>query len=383
MHQTASLQPIGIKIADQILKKNPDHGDTQAMKALILSNMGQTEEAFVLCKQALKNDMKSNVCWHVYGLLWRAEKNFEEARKAYKFALKLEPNSATIQRDLALLQAQMRDWQGYIQSRTAMLQVRPSLRQNWTALAVAYHLAGDYKEAENVLKTYEDTLKSPPPRTDMEHSEAVLYRITIIAESGDVERALEHLNKVGKRCTDVLAVMEMRADYLLRLGRNEEAKKAYTKLLDRNPENSAYYDGLIKASNIDVNDHTALKALYDEWIEKNPKGDAPRRLPLDFLEGDDFRAAAHAYLTRMLQKAIPSTFANIKILYADTKKRDIVREIVEDYAAKLSPPERTDEPKETFESSVYFFLAQHYDYHASRNLEKAMEYVDKAIDLVP
>ncbi|KZZ91345.1 Alpha-acetyltransferase 15, NatA [Ascosphaera apis ARSEF 7405] len=360
----------GIKLADQILKKNPNHGDTQAMKALILSNMGQTEEAFALCKTALKNDMKSNVCWHVYGLLWRAEKNFEEALKAYKFALKLEPGSTAIQRDLALLQAQMRDWQGYIQSRTAMLQLRPSLRQNWTALAIAYHLAGDYKEAENVLTTYEDTLKTPPPRTDMEHSEAVLYKNTIIAESGDVERALEHLNKVGKRCLDTLAVMEMRADYLLRLGRNEEAKKAYTKLLDRNPENSSYYEGLIKASGVDEKDHKALKAIFDEWVEKNPRGDAPRRLPLDFLEGDDFRAAADAYLTRMLQKAIPSTFANIKTLYIDTTKRDIVQDIVEGYAAKLSPPEKSEEPKET--------IYKHYG-----DLAKAAEVMEEARKLDP
>jgi N-alpha-acetyltransferase 15/16, NatA auxiliary subunit len=68
---------IGIKTAEQILRKNPNHGDTQAMKALIMSNQGQLEEAFVLAKTALKNDMKSHVCWHVFGLLYRAEKNYE------------------------------------------------------------------------------------------------------------------------------------------------------------------------------------------------------------------------------------------------------------------------------------------------------------------
>ena len=92
------------------------------MKAMIISQQGQQEEAFVLAKEALKNDMKSHICWHVYGLLYRAEKNYEEAIKAYRFALRIEPDSPAIQRDLALLQMQMRDYQGYIQSRTAMLQ---------------------------------------------------------------------------------------------------------------------------------------------------------------------------------------------------------------------------------------------------------------------
>ena len=118
----------GIKAADLILKKHAKHGDTMAMKALILNAQGKTEEAFALGKEALTADMKSHICWHVYGLLYRANKNFEEAIKAYKFALRLEPDSPQIQRDLAILQVQMRDYAGYIQSRTAMLKARPALR---------------------------------------------------------------------------------------------------------------------------------------------------------------------------------------------------------------------------------------------------------------
>src|ERR1700743_320723 len=102
----------GLKAAEQILRKTPNHADTQAMKALIISHQGHTEEAFTLAKSALNNNMKSHICWHVYGLLYRAEKNYEESIKAYKFALRLEPDSAPIQRDLAHLQIQMRDYEG-------------------------------------------------------------------------------------------------------------------------------------------------------------------------------------------------------------------------------------------------------------------------------
>ncbi|WEW60714.1 hypothetical protein PRK78_006201 [Emydomyces testavorans] len=380
----------GLKAAEQILRKNPNHGDTQAMKALMLSYQGQQEEAFTLAKTALKNDMKSHICWHVYGLLYRAEKNYDEAIKAYRFALKLEPESQPIQRDLAFLQIQIRDFQGYVQSRTAMLQQKPGFRQNWTALAIAYHLAGNLSEAEHVLTTYEETLKRPPPRTDMEHSEAVLYKNSIIAESGNIKKALEHLDAVGNQCFDVLSVMEMRADYLLRLGRNDEAVVAYEALLERNTENSHYYDALIKAKGIDENDHPSLKAVYDSWVEKYPRSDAPRRIPLEFLEGTDFRQALDTYLQRMLRKAVPSTFANIKSLYANTWKRDIVQELVEGYAAgdlggqvNGSAEKQSNGDGSAFEVSVYYFLAQHYNYHLSRDLKKAMTYIDKAIELSP
>ncbi|PGH01756.1 peptide alpha-N-acetyltransferase [Blastomyces parvus] len=381
----------GIKAADQVLRRNPKHGETQAMKALILSNQGQQEEAFALARLAITNHFKSHICWHVYGLLYRADKNYDEAIKAYKTALKFDPESQAIQRDLALLQAQMRDYQGYVQSRTTMLQQKPGFRQNWTALAIAHHLAGNLAEAENVLTTYEQTLKTPAPRTDMDHSEAVLYKNSIIAESGNLERALEHLDEVGNGCFDVLAVMEMRADYLLRLGRKEEAAAAYEALLERNSENSNYYEALIKAKGIDQSDHKTLQAIFDEWVKKNPRGDAARRIPLDFLEGQDFREAADNYLQRMLRRGIPSTFANIKFLYANSSKRDIVQELVEGYASGQlgSQPNGSAENQTNgddaslFESSVYYFLAQHYNYHLSRNLEKAVEYIEKAIALSP
>lgn len=275
----------GLKTADLILKKYPKHGDTMAMKALILNGQGKTDEAFALGKDALTADMKSHICWHVYGLLYRANKNFEEAIKAYKFALKLEPESQQIQRDLAILQIQMRDYQGYIQSRTAMLQSRPSLRSSWTALAIAHHLAGNLTEAENVLDKYEGTLKASPSRYDVEHSEAIMYKNSIIAEQGDFERALEHLESAAKHNLDRLAVLECRARYLSKVGRKAEAVKAYKALLDRNSDHPAYYEQLAEAMDISPDDFKARKSIYDEYADKSSRCDVARRVPLDFLSG--------------------------------------------------------------------------------------------------
>ena len=381
---------LGLKAAEQILRKNPNHGDTQAMKALILNSQEHQEEAFSLAKVALTNDMKSHVCWHVYGLLYRSAKNFEEAIKAYKFALRLEPDSQQIQRDLAWLQMQMRDYQGYIQSRRAILQARSALRQNWTALAIAQHLAGELADAERTLTTYEETLRSPPPKTDSEHSEAVLYKNTIIAEMGETERALEHLDAVSKHNLDRTAVMEMRAQYLLKLDRKKEAESAYRALLDRNGEYRLYSEGLQSALGLDSSDKDALRAVYDEFAQKNPRGDAARRIPLDFLEDDDFREAADRYLQRMLHKGVPSTFANLKALYTNHFKRTCIQELVESYAFGTHSPQpngsvetQANGHSSPFESSAFYFLAQHYNYHLTRDLAKATKSIDKALELLP
>ncbi|KAF1364842.1 N-alpha-acetyltransferas-like protein 15 [Lizonia empirigonia] len=381
----------GIKAADQILKKHPNHGDTQAMKALILNSQGHGDEAFTLCKLALKNDMKSHICWHVYGLLWRSVKNYEEAIKAYKFALRIEPGSLNILRDLALLQCQIRDYDGYIESRRKMMQERPQLRQNWTALAVAFHLAGNLVEAENILKTYEETLKQTPPKGDLEHSEAVLYKNTIIAESGDTERALKHLDEIINSNLDRTSAYELRAKYLLDLGRSEEAEQAYRKLLERNSEYRKYFDGLEKAlglSRENKADIEKLAELYQSYAEKNSRNDATRRVPLDFLSGDAFKTAADSYLRWKLNKGVPSTFPNVKSLYVDAEKKAIIEELVLGYEAEKkasgSAEEQTNGDKsDRFEQSVLYFLAQHYNYVLSRDLKKANEYIDRLIEMDP
>ena len=360
------------------------------MKALIINSQGHSEEAFALAKVALKNSMKSHVCWHVYGLLYRSAKNFEEAIKAYKFALKLEPESQQIQKDLALLQIQMRDYQGYVQSRRAILQQRTGWRQNWTALAVAQHLAGDLVNAERTLTTYEDTLKGSPPRSDIEHAEAILYKNSVIAEMGDNERALEHLDAAAKHNPDRTSVMELRAQYLLMLGRKEEAAKAYRLLLKRNAEYRAYFEGLRDALGLDQSDVEGLKDLYGEVAKDNPRGDAATRIPLEFLKGDEFREAADQYLQRMLHKGVWSTFNNVKALYTDSEKRDTIQDLVEGYAAgKLSTQangatdSQTNGDSDLFTPSVRYFLAQHYNYHLSRDLPKAMQYIDEALHSTP
>lgn len=372
------------------MRKVPNHGDTQAMKALIINAQGHSDEAFALAKDALKSDMKSHICWHVYGLLYRSAKNFEEAIKAYKFALRLEPESQQIQRDLALLQVQMRDYEGYVQSRRAMLSARSGLRSNWTALAIAQHLAGDLVDAEKTLSTYEETLRTPPSKTDNEHAEAVLYKNTIIAEMGETERALEHLDAVSKGMLDRTNIMEMRASYLLKLQRKKEAEKAYRALLDRNAEYRSYYEGLQAAVGLDTNDAEAVKEFFDEYASKNPRGDAARRIPLDYLSGDDFREAADHYLQRMLHKGVPSTFANLKALYADSAKRQTIQDLVESYVSGTHKPHANGSTEKQvngntspFGSSTLFFLAQHYNYHLSRDLTKAMDYISKALELSP
>lgn len=57
----------GLKSADQILKKFPAHGETLAMKGLTLNCLDKKDDAYEYVRRGLQSDVKSHVCWHVYG----------------------------------------------------------------------------------------------------------------------------------------------------------------------------------------------------------------------------------------------------------------------------------------------------------------------------
>lgn len=82
----------------------------------------------------------------------------------------------------------------------------------------------------------------------------------------------------------------------------------------------------------------------------------------------------------MLNKGVPSTFANLKHLYSDSFKKTTLAELAEKYLNSQSADATS---KDKGEAAALYYLAQHYNYHLSRDLTKAMEYVEKAIEKDP
>lgn len=359
----------GIKAADTILKKYPTHGETMAMKGLILTNIDKKEEGWESVRKGLRNDLKSHICWHVYGLLYRADRNYEESMKCYVNALKFDADNLVVLRDLAVIQSQLGLYEQLIASRLSLLLRQPDQRGNHTALAVAYHLNKDYSNAEKVLQGYEDERLPIKPKHNSEHSMTTLYHNTVIADSGDFERALSHLETNELYILDKLEVLERKAKYHTSLKNTGAAQTLYERLLDINPDCNRYYSGLEDSD-----------AVYAALQQKYPKSSAARRRPLNWLSGDDFRQAVDKYLRNLLQKGVPSTFVDIKALYVDDQKADIIESVVEDYYKSLQVMNGHG-PEPTSKLWTMYFLAQHYDHR--RQLERAMSLIDEAIAHTP
>uniref|UniRef100_A0A6Q2YI17 N(alpha)-acetyltransferase 15, NatA auxiliary subunit a n=1 Tax=Esox lucius TaxID=8010 RepID=A0A6Q2YI17_ESOLU len=370
----------GLKFCKQILSnpKFSEHGETLAMKGLTLNCLGKKEDAYDLVRRGLRNDLKSHVCWHVYGLLQRSDKKYDEAIKCYRNALKWDKDNLQILRDLSLLQIQMRDLEGYRETRYQLLQLRPAQRASWIGYAVAYHLLEDYEMAAKIVEEFRKTLQTSPDKVDYEYSELLLYQNQVLREAGLYREALEHLTTYQKHICDKLAVEETRGELLLKLDRLEDATEVYRRLQERNPENWSYYQGLEKA--LKPGSVEERQKIYEEAWVKYPKGLVPRRLPLTFLSGEKFRECLDRYLRMNFSKGCPPTFTTLKSLYHDKDKVRTTGSVTAKFYFSPLLNDGKEEPPTTL-LWVQYFLAQHYNMIGQQTL--ALEYINTAIESTP
>lgn len=384
----------GLKAADTILKKFPDHGETLSMKGLTLNCLDRKAEAYELVRLGLKNDLKSHVCWHVYGLLYRSDREYREAIKCYRNALRIDPDNIEILRDLSLLQAQMRDLTGFVETRQQLLTLKPNHRMNWIGFAVAHHLNSNASKAIDILEAYEGTLEDdyPPDNERIEHSEMLLYKISILEECGYFQKAIEELNKKEQKIVDKLSYKEQEVALLVKLNRPEDAENLYRVLLFMNPDNYRYYEGLQRCLGLYTDDFKyssneieQLQALYKSLAQEYTWSSAVKRIPLDFLPGEQFYKEADNYIRPLLTKGVPSLFSDLSPLYEQPGKADILERLILDLEQSMRQtggfPGRLDkEPPPTLMWTL-FLLAQHYDRRGQ--YEVALEKIDEAIAHTP
>ncbi|KAK7046670.1 NMDA receptor-regulated protein 1-domain-containing protein, partial [Favolaschia claudopus] len=392
LYETRQLKK-GLKTAEQILKKFPKHGETTCMKGLLLTHMGRREEGIDLVRKGVQLDLSSHICWHVYGLIHKGEKNYKEALKCYTQALRYDKDNLNILRDAATLQTQLRLYDALVETRHTLLKIRPTMRQHWIALAVAYHLNGNLVEAKKVLELYEATLKNVPDY-DVEHSETLLYHIRVLEELGEFTEALALLdvNAKSRAIVDKTSIMEIRARLLSKLG-SDEAEHAWRVLVEHNPECYQYYEGymsnlgltMVKQDALHPSASQALSVLQ-EFSTQMPRATTPRRVALSIASGGQFRDLVTSYLHSGLKKGIPSLFSDVKGLYNDEAKQQIIEEVALAARDKFNLADPSSSTASTdMEPTSYlwtlYFLAQHHS-HLRRHAQ-ALEMVDLALQHTP
>eukprot|EP01062_Namystynia_karyoxenos_P070459 TRINITY_DN65834_c0_g1_i1.p1 TRINITY_DN65834_c0_g1~~TRINITY_DN65834_c0_g1_i1.p1 ORF type:complete len:776 (+),score=339.97 TRINITY_DN65834_c0_g1_i1:119-2329(+) len=389
-----------VKTADTILKKNPNHGETMAMKGLTLSCLDENkkEEAYGLVKAGLGKNMKSHVCWHVYGLLYRQDRDYNQAIKCYRNALRHDPDNLAILRDLSVLQIQMRDLTNMTETRQKLLTLKPNNKSHWLGFALAHHLQGNHECAIAILDTYEGAVGMPENR--YECSELILYRATVLLEDHKYEQVLELLDRQAERIADLEASKTMQAECHMALGRPEKAEELYLGLLTRSSgclENVKFLRGLVRArgveqpelSRLSEEERAKLRPLFAKLRAEHPKAKAIQRTALYALSGGEFREALAEFVRPYLVRTVPALASALKGLYDDKEKIPIVGQVLHEIEESLLSPKKClpgdSEPAHPLVIVwTWLALSSHYlRIGGAEGLAKANEYIDRAIAHTP
>ena len=362
-------------------------------------------QGYELVRKGVKLNLGSHICWHVYGLMYRADRDYREATKCYRNALRIDRDNLQILRDLSLLQIQLRDYDAFVETRRQLLTLKSSQKNNWISFAVANHLSGALDTALSVISSYEGTTKHEeiPAHERYEHSEMLLYKAMLMMEAGDYVDGIACVRENLHDIRDKVGAKEMMGEMLLKIGKHEDAAELYRKLINVNPENYEYHKGLCAArggggggahENVDGAPPMPplaideLKAVYKELQEAFPKGLAVRRIPLDFLIGDDFEHAFAAYIKPYIRKGVPSLFSDVRALYKNAEKKDIMCRVVQRTYESLRDSSRfPGDPEDATEDAktalVWTLLLRARQFDELQMYDEALATIDEAIGLSP
>lgn len=251
---------------------------------------------------------------------------------------------------------------------------------------MSYHLLNDFETANSILETFRTS--QTVENYDYKHSEFLLYQNQVIQESGDLEKALKHLEKHQSQILDKAIVKESLGELCLKMKRFDAAVPLFMDLIRRNPDNSKYFKKYLEARQL--TDPNEIVQFYKDISVEFPSSLCVRRLPLDVAQGETFEGLMNEYLKKNLRKGVPPLFVNVRSLYKDPTKVSIIENLLMDYLTNLPTigyfTKADQEAKIEREPAsallwTYYFLAQHFD--SLRITDRALEYVNLAIEHTP
>lgn len=137
----------------------------------------------------------------------KSDRKYDEAIRCYIQALKLDKQNLQVLRDLSVLQMHTRDLEGCLETRNKLLTQRPTQKASWVGYAIVQHLLGNYETAATIINEFLKVQTSVEPY-NYEHSELLLYYVSILIESGKSEEALEFLKSHSSEIVDKVALLE-------------------------------------------------------------------------------------------------------------------------------------------------------------------------------
>ena len=309
----------------------------------------------------------------MFGLLNRHDKNYSEAIKCYKNALKYDSANTQILRDLGLIQVHLRQFSESIQTHAVLYQLKPDVRIYWIAYAISFYLNEDYIQCLEVLDSHPKharDLKLEPE----EYREFLLFKAQVYQKASKCKEGLQFLESVEKFITDRISLLEIRLSLYMDLKDAENSKLLCYSLMSLNSENEKYLNALLKIN--DLNEFNAICNFLEELSEKYPNCLLLKMKILEYASGQSFMKHLTPLLDHFLDKGIPSLYHMLSVL--DNDKKEAVHKLI--LQIKSGECEQIVSSKNIL-IWCDFFSSQHFDKNGEYQI--ALDLIDGCIESHP
>ena len=387
------------KLCDKMISKNPKDDQALALKGLNYYFLQKPKLGEQVIKEALKSNLKSPVAWHFYAIFHKESGNYSQAMKLYNKALNYAPTNFNIIRDLSYMQLYLRQIDSFIDTCKLAVSTKPGMIINSITLAFAYTLAKNYRNALIALKSAETLGKGKLQKNDIH--EIKLFNAFIQNKDGKYEEAMNYLIHFKNEFIDKPMVYELIIQNAIKAKRYNIGINYCKKALDLNPNNInliiSYF--LMKLDKIDFqpktyNDllnisenHKYLKEMIEILSELKAtytKNKILDNLELSFSQNEEFENTFENYFINQVQITLPSFYINIQFIYKlQPYKIQIIQKILDKYLSNIKSTSKISNNLDLpiHISWVYYYASQHYLFLSE--LEKAIYYINLAIDLTP
>ncbi len=228
----------------------------------------------------------------------------------------------------------------------------------------------------------------------------LLFQSALLVKQKKYDVALNFMRENEKSMSlDKITFLERMIQIAIKMGDKDLSLENINLALKLNSENAGYYIDYINViSGLQIKNMQDLMQNYsnqDEQILKIIQEDLKPRVKsrllnifeLGVAQGDKFKSLFLDYFYMNINQSLPSFFINIKFIYLyQTEKLSIIEEIVLDSLKQIKEAKSITHCDRSLSAPhhivwVYYYAAQHFDFN--KDLEKALTYMDMAIDSTP
>jgi peptide alpha-N-acetyltransferase len=128
-------------------------------------------------------------------------------------ACRYDENNQNVMRDLSLLQAYLKDYEGFCETRRKIMIGRAGIITNWIVYYISLYLSKNYETAlevfDSIIGQYGEDKSVLKPH---EISELYLFKVNILIEMGENKKAIKFMTK---KTTDKAIMDDVRKNEIL------------------------------------------------------------------------------------------------------------------------------------------------------------------------